>query len=82
MAFTGAVRGCMELDGGLLGLHALVLGIGCGGAVQGEAVTVVGKGLNHFRDDVGVEVLAIEFAVNVDANLIAGFGMAFGSFAG
>jgi hypothetical protein len=29
-----------------------------------------------------VEVLAVEFAVNVDAKLIAGFGMGFGSFAG
>lgn len=71
----------MQMNGGLLRLNALVLGVGCGRAFQREAVTVVRKGLDHFRDDVGVEVLAVEFAVNVDANLIAGFGMTLRSFA-
>ena len=43
---------------------------------------MVRKGLDRVRDDVGVEILAVELAVNVDANLIAGFGMASGGFAG
>lgn len=71
----------MEVNGGLLRLNALIHGVGCGRTFQREAVTVVGKGLDHFRDDVGVEVLAVELAANVDANLIAGFGMTLGSFA-
>jgi len=70
------------MNGGLLWLNALVHGVGCGCTFQREAVAAVRKGLDHFREDVGVEVLAVEFAVNVDANSIAGFGMAPGSFAG
>ena len=72
----------MQMNRRLLRLNALVHGVGCGRTFQGEAVAVVGKGFDHFRDDVGVEVLTVEYAVNVDANLIAGLGMAPGSFAG
>src|SRR6185437_17096452 len=70
------------MNGGLLRLDALVRGIGCGRALQRETVAVVRKNFNRFRDDVGVEVLAIKFAVDGDANLVAVFGMGFGSFAG
>lgn len=72
----------MQMNGGLLRLNAPVHGVGCGRTFQREAVAAVGKGLDHFREDVGVEVLAIVFAVNVDANSIARFGMAPGRFAG
>lgn len=72
----------MHMNRGLLRLDALVHGVGCGRSFQGEAVALVRKGFDYFRDDVGVEVLALEFAVDVDANLIARFGMASGFFAG
>jgi len=71
----------MQMNRGLLRLNALVHGVGCGRTFQGEAVAVIGKCLDHFRDDVGVEVLTVEYAVNVDVNLISGLGMAPGRFA-
>lgn len=70
------------MNRGLFRLHTLVHGVSCGRPLQREAVTVVGKGLDRFRDDVGVKIFAVEHAVNVDANLIAVFGMSFGGFAG
>jgi hypothetical protein len=72
----------MKVNGGLLRLNSLVLRVGCGRTFQREAVTVVRKGLDDFRDDVGVEILAVEFAVNLHANRIAGVGVACWSLAG
>ena len=72
----------MQLNGSLIGLDSLVFRIGRGRAIQHEAVTVVGKCFDHVGKDIGVEILAVEFAVHVNVNSIAGIGLALGSFAG
>jgi hypothetical protein len=78
---AGAVRGGVQLNGSLLRLNSLVFRVGSGGALQNETVAVIRKGLDGFRDDFGVEIFAVEDAMNMDANLIAGFGMGLGRLA-